>query len=126
MSSPGPVRGPEPAESSVADLRRYSRALCLPIAARRGRMAGIWRYSPCPVRYFCIALAVVALAGWGCVPSTSPSLSRGHLIPTNKPRSTPVSRTLILVADNQPHNFYGKPVRFLRTSEADRLVQSEM
>jgi hypothetical protein len=78
----------------------------------------------CPMRYCLIALAVVVLGGCGLFPSTPQSLLQGHLIPTNKPRSTPVSRTLILVADNQLHNLYGQPVRFLRTSDADRLVQS--
>ncbi len=124
MSPPRSVRGLERADSSVADRRRYSHVLGLSSALSTWRLTGLERRVRSPMRRCLIALAVIVLAGCCCLPSTSQSLSQGHLIPTNKPRSTPVSRTLILVADNQLHNLYGKPVRFLRTSDADRLVQS--
>jgi hypothetical protein len=124
MSSPGSVRGLERAKSSVAALRRRSPALCLPVALSARRLAGIAGHVRSPMRRCLMALAVVVLIGCGLLPSTPQSLSPGHLIPTNKPRSTPASRTLILVADNQLHNLYGQPIRFLRTSDADRLVQS--
>jgi hypothetical protein len=35
-----------------------------------------------------------------------------------------MSCILILVADHQLHHLYGKPGRFFRTADADRLVQS--
>jgi hypothetical protein len=63
-------------------------------------MAGLGELIRCPRRRCPIALAITVLDGCGVVSSSPQSLLvPGHLIPTNKPRSIPVSRTLILVAD---------------------------
>lgn len=123
---PRSARGFERADSSAADRRRDSHARGPPGAMWGGRLAGRERRVRRPMRRCLTALAVIALAGCCGLPSTSQPLPQGHLIPTDKPRSTPVSRTLILVADNQLHHLYGMPVRFLRTSDADRLVRSAL
>ncbi|NIQ36994.1 MAG: hypothetical protein GTN81_00160 [Proteobacteria bacterium] len=66
----------------------------------------------------------VVLVGGCSLFSTSPSLPGGYLIPQKEPPSTPISRRVYLVADNQIHNLYNKPIPLLRTEFADKLVQS--
>ncbi len=52
------------------------------------------------------------------------SLSGSYLIPQEEPPSKPISRRIVLVADNQIHNQYGQPIPILRSGASDRLVQT--
>jgi len=72
---------------------------------------------------FCLVALAILLAGCSLF-STSPSLPGGYLIPQSEPRSTPISKRIYLVADNQVHNVYNEPVPLLRTEFADKLVQT--
>lgn len=71
----------------------------------------------------CVVILVVLLGGCSWF-STFPSLPGGYLIPQTQPRSTAISKRIYLVADNQLHNVYNKPVPLLRTEFADKIVQS--
>jgi len=71
----------------------------------------------------CLVISVVLLVGCSWF-STFPSLPGGYLIPQTQPRATAISKRIYLVADNQLHNVYNKPVPLLRTEFADKIVQS--
>ncbi len=72
----------------------------------------------------CSLAAWVLLFGGCSLFSPSPSLPGGYLIPQREPPSTPISKRIYLVADNQLHNLYNNPIPLLRTEFADKLVQS--
>ena len=68
-------------------------------------------------------LAILMVLFGGCSWfSTSPSLPKGYLIPSEQPPSAVISELVFLVADNQLHNVYGEPVHLLRSELADKIV----
>jgi hypothetical protein len=70
-----------------------------------------------------LMLTLGLFSGCALLSAAPPSLPSGYLLPATKPASQVISRRVVLVADNQLHNLYGEPVRFLRTELANRLVQ---
>ena len=72
--------------------------------------------------FLCPELALSVIVFTGC-PRQS-SLPGTFEIPRREPAWEPASRRLVLVADNQIHNLYGRPVYIYRNAVTDELVTS--
>src|SRR5262245_37083346 len=78
-------------------------------------------WSPRPGRMHCRALVLVIVSFGGCAPLPR-SLPADWDIYLGEADGTPLTQSVVIIADTQIHNLYADPVELRRTGLANRLV----